>query len=197
VKLVAVDKQCGNNETRVVWNVAGPQGPEGPRGPEGPQGQPGVGGGASLQVVDSSTPPLAVGHPVGGQLVIMTPADDSTAFFALFLNTAGFVQHKTGPYFINYQSPDCTGDAYVNVTSYGKLVIDGYVNDGFVYYANEPLNPALNTAVSYYNGQFCGLLPGPPMNSTGPLTLLRKRPLTDFTVRPEGTITPPFRLKGQ
>jgi hypothetical protein len=200
VKIVAADERCGRRETRVVWNVAGPQGPEGARGPEGPQGPqglPGADGGASLQVVDSSTPPIAVGHLVGLQQLVMTPADDSTTFFALSFNSAGFLQQKTLWGFILYQSPNCAGDAYVNTTSYGRPIIEAFVTDGYVYYADEPLNPALNTAVSYYNGNFCGMLSGPPMNSTGPLALLRKRPLTDFTVRPEGTVTPPFRLKGQ
>ena len=197
VKLVAADQPCGNKEARVVWNIAGPQGPAGPPGPEGPPGPPGMGGGGgSLQVVDSSTPPLTVGHLAGVQQVIMTPADDPAAFFAVYFNTAGFVQHKIGPWFVYYQSANCAGDAYVNSTSYGKAVIEAYVWDGYVHYANEPLNPALNTAVSYSTGASCGTLM-PPMNSTSALTLLRKRPVTDFTVRPEGTLTPPFRLQGQ
>jgi len=45
MRLVDADAPCHNNETRVQWNVTGPQGPQGPvgpQGPAGPQGPPGV-----------------------------------------------------------------------------------------------------------------------------------------------------------
>ncbi len=38
VRIVAAQETCKNNETRVSWNVSGPQGPAGPAGPAGPQG---------------------------------------------------------------------------------------------------------------------------------------------------------------
>jgi hypothetical protein len=47
VRLVAADVLCHPTETRVLWNVVGPQGPPGPAGPAGPagpQGEPGADG---------------------------------------------------------------------------------------------------------------------------------------------------------
>ncbi len=41
LRLIASDKACHHNETRVEWNVTGPVGPAGPPGPEGPPGPPG------------------------------------------------------------------------------------------------------------------------------------------------------------
>jgi len=38
MRLVDANTPCHNNETRVQWNVTGPQGPQGPQGPIGPQG---------------------------------------------------------------------------------------------------------------------------------------------------------------
>src|SRR3954465_5015084 len=44
MRLVDANTQCHNNETRVQWNVQGPQGPQGARGPVGPQGPQGATG---------------------------------------------------------------------------------------------------------------------------------------------------------
>ena len=41
MRLVESGQVCHQNETRVEWNVVGPEGPQGPEGPEGPQGPPG------------------------------------------------------------------------------------------------------------------------------------------------------------
>jgi hypothetical protein len=44
MRLVDAATQCHNNETRVQWNVTGPQGPQGPVGPQGPAGPQGATG---------------------------------------------------------------------------------------------------------------------------------------------------------
>ena len=44
MRLVDANTACHNNETRVSWNVVGPQGPQGPQGPAGPQGPQGPAG---------------------------------------------------------------------------------------------------------------------------------------------------------
>ena len=41
MRLVDASSVCHANETRVEWNVTGPQGPAGPQGPQGPQGPAG------------------------------------------------------------------------------------------------------------------------------------------------------------
>lgn len=44
IRLVTADQACHKNETKVQWNVTGPQGPAGPPGPIGPQGVEGAPG---------------------------------------------------------------------------------------------------------------------------------------------------------
>jgi hypothetical protein len=44
MRLVDAGVACHQNETRVQWNVTGPQGPQGPQGPAGPQGATGAQG---------------------------------------------------------------------------------------------------------------------------------------------------------
>jgi hypothetical protein len=44
MRLVGANTACHANETRVSWNVVGPEGPQGPQGPAGPQGPPGPAG---------------------------------------------------------------------------------------------------------------------------------------------------------
>ena len=44
IRLVAPTTLCHANETRVQWNVIGPQGPAGPAGPAGPEGAAGPAG---------------------------------------------------------------------------------------------------------------------------------------------------------
>jgi hypothetical protein len=44
VRFVGAEEPCRNNETRVTFNVTGPQGPEGPQGPPGPAGPQGPSG---------------------------------------------------------------------------------------------------------------------------------------------------------
>jgi len=41
MRLVDAATQCHNNETRVSWNIVGPQGPQGDPGPPGPKGDTG------------------------------------------------------------------------------------------------------------------------------------------------------------
>jgi collagen triple helix repeat protein len=40
-RLVSADERCRPRETRIFWNVSGPEGPQGPAGPAGPAGVPG------------------------------------------------------------------------------------------------------------------------------------------------------------
>jgi hypothetical protein len=49
VRLVTANERCRNHETRVRWNIVGPQGPQGPAGPQGPTGAQGPQGPAGAQ----------------------------------------------------------------------------------------------------------------------------------------------------
>jgi hypothetical protein len=49
MRIVAQNVTCRNNETKLVWSVAGPQGPMGSAGPTGPTGPQGPAGPAGAQ----------------------------------------------------------------------------------------------------------------------------------------------------
>jgi hypothetical protein len=71
MRLVAPGEACRRNETKVHWNVAGPQGPQGPIGPAGPkgatgpQGLPGKDGAAGTQGPTGATGPTGAQGPMG------------------------------------------------------------------------------------------------------------------------------------
>src|SRR5258706_11691293 len=64
MRLVASGEPCRRNETKVHWNVVGPQGPQGPIGPVGPVGPKGSTG--PQGIVGTQGPTGAVG-PTGPQ----------------------------------------------------------------------------------------------------------------------------------
>jgi len=71
MRLVARGEPCKRNETKVHWNVVGPQGPQGPVGPAGPrgatgpQGVPGKDGAAGIQGPTGATGPTGPQGQVG------------------------------------------------------------------------------------------------------------------------------------
>ncbi|MFL6246634.1 MAG: hypothetical protein ACJ74H_11455 [Thermoanaerobaculia bacterium] len=60
VRLVAADVLCHATETRVQWNVVGPQGPQGPPGPAGPTGPQGPAGADGVDGDSAGGPPYVV-----------------------------------------------------------------------------------------------------------------------------------------
>jgi hypothetical protein len=62
MRLVDAGTPCHNNETRVSWNITGPQGPQGPQGPVGPQGPTGPTGAQGPQ---GDTGPQGLTGPAG------------------------------------------------------------------------------------------------------------------------------------
>jgi hypothetical protein len=62
MRLVGATTPCHNNETRVQWNVTGPQGPQGPTGPQGPEGPQGETGPQGLA---GSAGPAGPAGPAG------------------------------------------------------------------------------------------------------------------------------------
>jgi hypothetical protein len=62
MRLVTANERCRPNETRIQWNVAGPQGPTGPTGPTGPAGPAGPQG---VPGPTGSTGPQGVAGPTG------------------------------------------------------------------------------------------------------------------------------------
>lgn len=71
MRLVDASTACHNNESRVEWNIDGPQGPTGPQGPDGPQGPQGpqgpagssAGGPPFTWVCTPASFPNAAGNP--------------------------------------------------------------------------------------------------------------------------------------
>jgi hypothetical protein len=65
MRLVDANTPCHNNETRVQWNVTGPQGPQGPQGPAGPQGPVGPQGPQGATGPQGLTGPVGPAGPAG------------------------------------------------------------------------------------------------------------------------------------
>lgn len=65
MRLVDATTPCHNNETRVQWNIIGPQGPQGPVGPAGPQGATGPAGPSGPQGATGATGPAGPAGPAG------------------------------------------------------------------------------------------------------------------------------------
>jgi hypothetical protein len=65
MRLVDAGEVCHNNETRVQWNVVGPQGPAGPQGPVGQQGPQGATGPQGLTGDPGPAGPAGAAGPAG------------------------------------------------------------------------------------------------------------------------------------
>jgi hypothetical protein len=65
LRLVDANTACHNNETRVEWNITGPQGPAGPQGPVGPQGPQGLQGAQGSQGMQGLQGPQGDPGPQG------------------------------------------------------------------------------------------------------------------------------------
>ena len=101
VRLVAPGVLCHATETRVQWNVAGPQGPtgpEGPAGPAGPQGEPGADGEDGEDGTDAGGPPyvvvcapsiIALGGNSYAALHVFNPGDTTANVSVHFLSKTG------------------------------------------------------------------------------------------------------------
>src|SRR5215470_9828709 len=78
LKVVAQNVPCGQNETRISWNIAGPQGPAGPVGPVGPTGATGAQGPVG------PAGPVGLSGPIGpaGPSGPAGPTGPSDVFFA-------------------------------------------------------------------------------------------------------------------
>lgn len=94
MRLVDSGTPCHANETRVQWNVEGPQGPQGPigpQGPAGPQGPQGAQGATGPQGLTGPQGPEGPQGPAGASaggppyVWVCTPAS--------FPNTAGNPRH--------------------------------------------------------------------------------------------------------
>jgi hypothetical protein len=67
MRLVAQGEACRRNETKVHWNVVGPQGPQGPAGPAGPKGATGAQGLPGKDGAPGTQGPVGATGPTGPQ----------------------------------------------------------------------------------------------------------------------------------
>jgi hypothetical protein len=155
----------------------------------------------SLSVVDSSNPPIRVGAlnqigTMGEQsFVLMTAANDDTTWWLLRIDASGFRPPTVDvPEVIFYQDASCSTAPYLPVFDEGapRLVIRGVVSGDQVLYAGEPPQKLSLSSQSVVPGGQCT-----PLFTTGLVRPLLRRPLSDFTVRSEGTLTPPFAVSRQ
>jgi hypothetical protein len=92
VRLVATDVLCHANETRVQWNVVGPQGPPGPPGPAGPPGAAGTNGtnaGGPPYVVVCAPSVVAVGNNSFAALHVFNGGSATANVSVHFLSKTG------------------------------------------------------------------------------------------------------------
>lgn len=77
VRLVSADERCGRGETRLRWNVRGPEGPMGPAGAPGLAGEPGPAGPTGAQGAQGEPGPAGPpGEPgIADNLVVGDPTD--------------------------------------------------------------------------------------------------------------------------
>jgi hypothetical protein len=156
----------------------------------------------SLSVVDSSDPPIRVGAldqigPKGEQsFVLMTAANDDTTWWMLSIDASGFRPPAVdSPELIMYQDASCSTAPYFQRLDEGatRLVIRGVVSGDQVLYAGEPRQKLSFSSQSVVPGGQCE----GGFTTTSFVGPLLRRPLSDFTVRPEGTLTPPFAVSRQ
>jgi hypothetical protein len=115
MRLVDTNTACHNNETRVEWNVVGPQGPPGPQGDPGPKGDPGQQG-----------PPGPAGSSAGGPpfVWVCTPAN--------FPNAAG---NPTANVYV-FNGGSTTANVAVNILDKSGTNLAGVTIPG----TNPPVN---------------------------------------------------------
>jgi hypothetical protein len=128
LRLVSDGQSCRDDETAVTWNVQGPPGPQGPSGPPGPPG-PTAPGSIVWKDATGAVVPIVGRKPA---TVDAGGAPQPVTTF-LFFDAAGITWAYTppaspavGPVYpeanqpplLYYASSDCTGSAYVDVTTF-------------------------------------------------------------------------------
>jgi hypothetical protein len=92
MRLVASGTPCRPNETRVQWNVTGPQGPPGPAGPQGPvgpRGPAGTSGGGAPYVWVCTPGNYNSGSPTNGAVFVFNGSASTANVAVHFLNKNG------------------------------------------------------------------------------------------------------------
>jgi len=120
-RLVSVDEACRRGETRLHWNVAGPQGPKGDTGPAGKAGLAGAIGPTGLQGVQGPTgDPAAPVRSIAGLLKTCAPGDDlSDAFVYIGGHALAGFAAAGGAFNFDFVPP---GDHTITVERKGQIV---------------------------------------------------------------------------
>src|SRR5262249_7134656 len=90
ITIVAQATPCGQNSSRITWNVVGPQGPAGPVGPTGANGATGAQGPAGAT---GPAGPAGPAGPIGPQGTVLGASAFSCGIPAGFLTTNSLPPH--------------------------------------------------------------------------------------------------------
>jgi len=185
LRIIAAASSCKNGESPLDWNIAGVQGPPGTTGTPGgigPQGPPGEG---SLRVVDSLG--VEVG-PLGPRSGVIANTHDTVLvevsggrWVAVAVGFDGFIlQLPPGGFRLNYETSDCTGQAYgaYSFKTSRSFLGDGYVENGVVYYAL----PSDGVPHSFQSRRDLGSATCEPQDSFGAMATVHTHALSDYGV---------------
>lgn len=121
VRVLRDGQACRAHETPLVWGVRGPAGPPGvpgpegvpgPVGPTGPVGPPGATGQPALQLVDANGQFIAPVLDIEGDLYARVVLDVGGVAVVVKAGRASW-SGAPSTAAILYESPDCTGQAYL------------------------------------------------------------------------------------
>ncbi len=163
MRLVDASTACHNNESRVEWNVTGPQGPQGPAGPQGPQGPQGPAGSSA-----GGPPFVWVCTPVvfpnngdvdRGDLYVFNGSSTTANVAVHFLDQAGnnlagvAVPGASGSFY-----PGQTGTTTVSVASMNTLVVTWNMPPATVT-SDQPIVVGVDLERAAFKERPCSLLP--------------------------------------
>jgi hypothetical protein len=133
MRLVDASTACHANESRVEWNISGPQGPAGQQGPQGPQGPPGTSSGGPPFVWVCIPANYDIANNINAEIDIFNGSGATANVAAHFLgkdgtNLAGSNIPGTNPV-ATY--PGQTGNNTVTLASLNTLIIPYQIGAGF------------------------------------------------------------------
>jgi hypothetical protein len=178
MRLVSAGDACHKNETRVQWNVVGPQGETGPAGPQGPAGADGASAASGPPFVWVCTPANYFSGSNTNASVFVFNGSATTANVAVHIlnkdgvNLAGVVVPGATPPMMGDPLPTFpgqTGTATVPVLSANTLIVNwltaqgnpaagGNIPASVRIVSDQPIVAGSNIEFSGFHPIICGLL---------------------------------------
>ena len=174
MRLVSATTACHANETRVEWNITGPQGPQGPPGPQGPKGDPGSSsGGPPFTWVCTPANWNIGGNGPTAEIDVFNASNTTANIAAHFLaadgtNVGGGAIPGTSSPVLFY--PGETGSTTVTlaaqhtatynyVSGSGDPATNNHLVRSVSVTSDQPIVVGYNVPFGTYNTQPCGLVP--------------------------------------